>query len=80
MDELYRPNLPKIHHNAGETKREEQELNGLNPQTDTDEIDEQISNGTNIEALEELLLHPNDEILVYCHKSDEGGDKYQQDK
>lgn len=63
MDEVYRPNLPKIHHNAQETKREEQELNGLNPQTDTDEIDEQISNGTNIEALEELLLHPNDEIL-----------------
>ena len=54
MDEVYRPNLPKIHHNAEETKREEQELNGLNPQTDTDEIDEQISNGTNIEALEEL--------------------------
>ena len=54
MDELYHPNLPEIHHEAEGTRKIEQELNGLNPRADTDEIDEQISNGTNIEALEEL--------------------------
>jgi carbamoyl-phosphate synthase large subunit len=73
MDELYHPNLPEIDHEAEGTRKIEQELNGLNPRADTDEIDEQISNGTNIEALEELLLHPNDEILFTVTKAMKAG-------
>ncbi len=73
MDEFYYPDLPKIHHKEQSNTTEEQKLDGLDTRKDTDKINEQNSNGTNIEAIEELLLHPNDEILFTVIKAMKAG-------
>ena len=73
MDEFYYPDLPKIHHKEQSNTTEEQKLDGLGTRKNTDKIDEQKSNGTNIEAIEELLLHPNDEILFTVIKAMKAG-------
>ena len=73
MDEFYYPDLPEIHHKEQSNTTEEQKLDGLDTRKDTDKINEQNSNGTNIEAIEELLLHPNDEILFTVIKAMKAG-------
>lgn len=63
LQDMHHPNSRKAYHIQHVNSTTGRKIGELNPLTKTDIINTQILNGTNIEALEELLLHPNDEIL-----------------